>query len=200
GVWARSVTASDDELMRAAQCSVPCAVIDRAYSQPFRPRFIPVLPRGSAKSCYRFYMAHIGFWDRVKMAWRILIRAQFANEVVEALNQAEAARTRTALPPERVHASALTLLAAFQREGRLIDFLQQEVAGVYEEDVGAAARIVHAECRKAFHQFFVIAPTAQGNEGAAITLPSGFDAQRIGLTGNVSGQPPFKGTLKHHGW
>jgi Domain of unknown function (DUF2760) len=161
---------------------------------------IPLAPHGSGKSCYRLYMADIGFWDRVKMAWRILIKAQFANEVGEALNQAEAARTRAALPPERVHAPALTLLAAFQREGRLVDFLQQEVAGFSDEDIGAAARVVHAGCRKAFRQFFLIAPAAQGKEGGPITVPTGFDAQRIRLTGNVNGQPPFKGTLKHHGW
>jgi hypothetical protein len=149
---------------------------------------------------YRFYMAHIGFWDRVKMAWGILIKAQFANEVVEALNHAEVARTSAASPPERAHASALTLLAAFQREGRLVDFLQQEVAGFTDEEVGAAARVVHGGCRKTFRQFFVIAPAEHGNEGGPVTVPSGFDAQRIRLTGNVSGQPPFKGTLKHHGW
>ena len=134
------------------------------------------------------------------MAWRILIKAPFANKLVEALNQVEAARTRAALPPERVHASALTLLAALQREGRLVDFLEQEVAGFSDEDIGAAARVVHGGCRKAFRQFFVIAPAAPGIEGEPITVPSGFDAQRIRLTGNLSGQPPFKGTLKHHGW
>src|SRR5262245_33068155 len=154
----------------------------------------------TTKSCYRSYMAGIGFWDRVKMAWRILIKPEFANQLVEALKEAEESRTRVALPPERAHASALTLLAAFQREGRLVDFLQQEVAGFSDEDIGAAARVVHAGCRKAFRQFFDIAPAAQGTEGGPITLPSGFDAQRIRLTGNVSGQPPFKGTLKHHGW
>jgi hypothetical protein len=138
-------------------------------------------------------MAHIGFWDRLKLAWRSLVNAQFASEVVAAME-------RKALPPERVHASALTLLAAFQREGRLVDFLEQEVAGFSDEDIGAAARVVHAGCRKAFRQFFVINPAAPGNEGGPITVPSGFDAQRIRLTGNVSGQPPFKGTLKHHGW
>lgn len=134
------------------------------------------------------------------MAWRILIKAQFASEVVEALNHAEASRTKATLPPERVHASALALLAAFQREGRLVDFLQQEVAGFSDEEIGAAARFVHGGCRKAFRQFFAIAPAAQGSEGGPITVPSGFDSQRIRLTGNVSGQPPFKGTLKHHGW
>jgi hypothetical protein len=145
-------------------------------------------------------MAHIGFWDRVKLAWRVLINAQFANNVVDALNKAEAARTKAALPPERVHASALTLLAAFQRDGRLVDFLQQEVAGFSDEEIGAAARFVHAGCRKAFRQFFAISPATTGTEGEPITVPAGFDAQRIRLTGNVSGQPPFKGTLKHHGW
>src|SRR5688572_2161988 len=119
-------------------------------------------------------MEHIGFWDRVKMAWRILINAQFANEVVEAFKQAEAARTRAALPPERVHASALTLLAAFQREGRLVDFRHQEVAGFSDEDIGAAARVVHDGCRKTFRQFFGLAPAAQGHEGGPITVPSGF--------------------------
>jgi hypothetical protein len=33
-----------------------------------------------------------------------------------------------------------------------------------------------------------------------VTVPAGFDAQRIRLTGAVLGQPPFKGSLKHHGW
>src|SRR5689334_25372290 len=92
-------------------------------------------------------MAQMGFWDRLKLAWRILNEPQFADKVVEAVD-------RPAMPPERVHASALTLLAAFQREGRLVDFLQQEVAGFSDEDIGAAARVVHGGCRKAFHQFF----------------------------------------------
>src|SRR6185436_20486776 len=96
-------------------------------------------------ACYRFYMAQIRFWDRVKMAWRILINAQFASEVGEALD-------RAALPADRMHASALSLLAVFQREGRLVDFLEQEVAGFSDEDIAAAARVVHSGCRKAFHQ------------------------------------------------
>ena len=134
------------------------------------------------------------------MAWRTLVDARFANKVVQALNQSEASRTKAALPPERVHSSALTLLAALQREGRLVDFLQQEVAGFTDEDIGAAARVVHGGCRKVFRQFFVLMPAALENEGGPITVPAGFDAQRVRLTGNVSGQPPFKGTLKHHGW
>jgi hypothetical protein len=140
------------------------------------------------------------FWDRVKMAWRVLVSAQFAAELAEGLKELESARARPAAPAERTHASGLLLLAAFQREGRLVDFLQQDVAGFSDEDIGAAARVVHGGCRKALQQFFEIAPAVEATEGAPMTVPAGFDAQRIRLTGNVTGRPPFTGTLKHHGW
>jgi len=66
--------------------------------------------------------------------------------------------------------------------------------------VGAAARVVHAGCRKALRQGLDFGPAMTGAEGATVTVPAGFDAERIRLTGNVAGQPPFRGTLKHHGW
>jgi hypothetical protein len=31
-------------------------------------------------------------------------------------------------------------------------------------------------------------------------VPAGFDAGKYRLTGNVAGQPPFRGQLAHHGW
>jgi len=148
-----------------------------------------------------FYMAQkIGFWDRLKLAWRVIVNGAFAAGVTEALEQLEVVRSKKAEPPERVHASGLVLLAALQREGRLIDFLQQDAAGFSDEEIGAAARIVHGGCRKAVQQLFEIKPATNEGEGATITVPAGFDAQRIRLTGNVSGRPPFKGTLRHHGW
>jgi Domain of unknown function (DUF2760) len=165
--------------MTAGNVSNPTspAVIDRRYS-----------------CCYRVYMAEqIGFWERLRIAWRVLSNARFATDVASELSKGAA-------PPERVHASGLTLLAVLQREGRLIDFLQQDVTGYTDEQVGAAARVVHGGCRKALGQFFEIEPATNGAEGVSMTVPAGFDAQRIRLTGNVSGRAPFRGTLKHHGW
>lgn len=132
------------------------------------------------------------------MAFRLLGNADYAQRVAAGLRQLEA--KPAALPPERVHASSLALLAALQREGRLLDFLQQDVAGFSDEEVGAAARVVHGGCRKVLQQYFEFEPAAKEAEGAPVTLPPGFDAQRVRLTGNVAGQPPFRGTLKHHGW
>jgi hypothetical protein len=94
----------------------------------------------------------------------------------------------------------LLVLSLLQREGRLIDFLQQEVSGFADEEVGAAARVVHAGCSKALKQYFSFKPAVAQTEGAFMTVPAGFDAQRVRLTGNITGQPPYKGTVKHHGW
>jgi hypothetical protein len=40
----------------------------------------------------------------------------------------------------------------------------------------------------------------KGQEESPVTVEANFDAHAIRLTGNVKGSPPFKGTLKHHGW
>jgi hypothetical protein len=142
----------------------------------------------------------LGFWDRVKLAWRVLISAEFADQINEGLEQLEQARKRTAPPPERLHASGLMLLAALQREGRLVDFLEQDASGYSDEEIGSAARVVHDGCRKALRQFFDFVPASAEEEGSPMSVPPGFDPERIRLTGNVSGRPPFRGTLKHHGW
>ncbi len=151
--------------------------------------------------CYLFSMGqNIPFLDRVKMAWRVLLHGDYAGDLLEGRKELQDKRARAAMPTERVHASALMLLAALQREGRFIDFVRQDVAGFPDEDIGAAARVVHAGCRRIIDQFFRFQPASDGSEGAPMTVPAGFDAQRIRLTGNVTGNPPFRGTLKHHGW
>src|SRR5687767_10178039 len=131
----------------------------------------------------------ITFPDRLKMAWRILIDAVFAARVEDGLNELEAKQkqSKATIPPERVHASGLMRLAALQREGRLVDFLRQDVAGFSDDDVGAAARVVHGGCQKVLKQFFEFEHAVKGEEGVPISVPPGFDAQRIRLTGNVTG-------------
>ena len=143
---------------------------------------------------------NIPFLERIKIAWRVLIHGAYAGDVVEGLKDLHEKRARAAMPAERAHASALVLLAALQREGRFIDFVRQEVAGFSDEEIGAAGRVVHAGCRKVIDQYFRFEPASQASEGGPLTVPAGFDSQRIRLIGNVSGKPPFRGTLKHHGW
>ncbi len=131
--------------------------------------------------------------------FRALGDATFARDAA-ALLQDRPAAPAAAEPPERVHASGLAVLAMLQREGRLIDFLQEEMAAFSDAEIGAAARVVHAGSRKVLAQYLTLEPVLPDAEGATVTVPTGFDAQRIRLTGAVAGQPPYRGALKHHGW
>ncbi len=95
---------------------------------------------------------------------------------------------------------ALLLLGLFQERGRLVDFLQQDVASFEDAEVGAAARVVHEGCREALRGHVEIAPARSEAEGAKITLGAADQGPSIKLTGNVGGAPPFHGTLRHRGW
>lgn len=98
------------------------------------------------------------------------------------------------------NASALQLLGLLQREARFIDFMQEDIQGYSDADIGAAARVVHDGCRKVLREHFTLAPVRTESEGSRITLPAGFDAASVRLTGHVVGQAPFTGTLNHRGW
>jgi hypothetical protein len=95
---------------------------------------------------------------------------------------------------------ALALLALLQREGRLVDFLREELGGHDDATIGAAARDVHRGCKKVLDEHFSFEPMMPGDEEAAVTVPRGFDPSEIRLIGEARGEPPFKGTLRHHGW
>jgi hypothetical protein len=95
---------------------------------------------------------------------------------------------------------ALQLLMLLQREGRLVDFLHESIEGYADADIGAAVRDIHRGCRRVLDEHFGIEPVLAGAESETVSVERGFDANRIRLTGNLGGQPPFSGTLRHHGW
>jgi hypothetical protein len=108
-----------------------------------------------------------------------------------------AAPAKPSEPPEH---TALRLLASLQEEGRLVDFLTEEIAGYSDEQIGAATRGIHDACAKALRGCVTLEPVLPGREDETITVPAGFDPASIRLTGNVHGTPPFTGTLRHGGW
>jgi hypothetical protein len=95
---------------------------------------------------------------------------------------------------------ALAMLALLQREGRLIDFLREPLDGFADADIGAAARDVHRGCKKVIDQTLSLEPMIPGAEDDKVTVPRGFDPSEIRLIGEAKGEPPFAGTLRHHGW
>jgi hypothetical protein len=96
--------------------------------------------------------------------------------------------------------AALQLLGLLQREARFVDFIQEDVASYSDADIGGAARLVHTGCRKVLQDHFTLTPARPEAEGSRIVLEAGFDARVNRLTGNVVGNAPFRGTLRHPGW
>jgi hypothetical protein len=158
-----------------------------------------------APICVRLLRSHVhddhtpSFFARLGLAFRVLGNPDLAAKL-SALEAPAPVTKPVETPPEKTHAAGLGVLALLQREGRLVDFLQEDVASFSDAEIGAAARVVHAGSRKVLAQYLTLEPVLNDSEGAAVSVPAGFNAERIRLTGNVAGQPPFRGTLKHHGW
>jgi len=131
------------------------------------------------------------FFARLRLALRLLLDARFAADF----------GTAKALPApaEQTPVAALQLLGLLQREGRLVDFLQQDITTFSDADVGAAARVVHDGCRTALGTHWRVTAVRTEEEGSRVTLDA-VDPQSIKLTGNVQGEPPYCGVLRHRGW
>ena len=155
---------------------------------------------------------HPSLLSRISLAFgtffSILADGQFAARV-QALRSGEprsepsapAAARPAAVPlTEAEPDGALQLLGLLQREARFIDFVEEEVAAYADVDVGAAARVVHEGCRKVLREHFTLGAVRDEAEGSRVTLPAGFDAAAVRVTGNVVGQPPFTGSITHRGW
>jgi hypothetical protein len=150
------------------------------------------------------------FFARVVLAWacffRVMFDGVFARDVSNVRERGRLPQARApmqslpAIFPPATSDTALVLLALFQREGRLVDFLEQDVASFSDVDVGAAARVVHEGCRKALRAHARIAPIRDEEEGTRVTIAAGFAPAEVKLSGNVAGSPPFTGVLRHRGW
>ena len=106
--------------------------------------------------------------------------------------------SRATLPkPEAVAAQVLGL---FQNEGRLVDFLLEDISEFSDEEVGQVVREIHKGCNKVLHDHFTLKPVREEPEESSITVEQDFDPNQIRLVGNVIGKPPYTGILKHPGY
>ena len=95
---------------------------------------------------------------------------------------------------------ALRLLATLQEEARLLDFIAEDVAGYSDDQVGAAARGVHAGLVRALQDRVSFAPLRAEEEGDAVALEEGYSPASVRLVGSPSGEPPWKGSRGPPGW
>ncbi|MBN1590554.1 MAG: DUF2760 domain-containing protein [Pirellulales bacterium] len=145
----------------------------------------------------------------IRVFFRVLFDRDFARRV-ESLGGVTAADEPGEKPvsrpgvskakPKPQRSEAISLLAALQREGRLVDFLQEPLDDYTDAQIGAAARDVHRDSGNVLRRMFELVPVVDEPEGATVEVPSGYDAGCYRLTGNVTGEPPFRGQMVHHGW
>ena len=142
-----------------------------------------------------------GFFARLVLAFRCLTDSSLAARLLD-LTAAPSAESAPATPAPQAMTpeSALQLLSLLQQEGRFVDFLQEDVKGYSDAEIGSAVRVVHEGCNKVLERYLSLEPISDQTEGASITLESGFDASAWRLSGNVIGEPPFTGSLAHRGW
>lgn len=113
---------------------------------------------------------------------------------------APAKASAPAPPPPPDDTPALRLLAALQADGRLVDFLLEDIEGFTDDQIGAAVRGIHGPARKALRECITLEPVIAAREEDEVTVGADLDRSAVRLVGNVHGEPPFHGMLKHPGW
>ena len=158
-----------------------------------------------------------GFWERAAIAFRfffsILFHGDIPNDIVQKrfkpagqVPQTPAAQASVSRPKEMERPTseafdrAVQMLALLQRDGRLIDFLAENISPYPDAQLGAAVRTIHEACRKVLEHYVKLEPILNSEEDQPVTVQGGFDPAAIKLLGNVTGEPPIRGVLRHKGW
>jgi hypothetical protein len=159
----------------------------------------------------------IGFWERIALAFRcffsILFVSAIPDDIAGRLHQPAApaqetpapaapavSRLKEAEPPSDNLDRAVQILALLQRDGRLIDFLSENISAYPDAQLGAAVRTIHETCRQALGQYVELEPILDSEEDQPVTVQAGLDPAAVKLIGNVTGEPPLRRLLRHRGW
>jgi hypothetical protein len=138
--------------------------------------------------------------SRTGLALKALARILRDENVAEKIRPMLAPPVVGPAKPEKPSGVPLRLLALLQREGRLLDFLMEDISGATDAQIGVAVRELHRKCQEALKKALDLESVLPQRENESVEIPAGFDPSAIRLTGNVAGQPPFRGTLIHAGW
>jgi hypothetical protein len=157
-----------------------------------------------------------GFWQRIALAFRSFFSVLFHGDIPNNMAQkpvkptgpqgpADAEPSARRLkdverPASEVFDRAVQMLALLQRDGRLVDFLAEDISVYPDVHLGAAVRTIHESCRQVLDRYVKLEPILNSAEDQPVTVQPGFDPAAIKLIGNVAGEPPVRGVLRHKGW
>ncbi|WP_051327799.1 DUF2760 domain-containing protein [Desulfatirhabdium butyrativorans] len=170
------------------------------------------------QSWYAVFQKRIWFWGipaigLVAALWALWFHGAVRRRIANQPTQKEK-RTKTPAPlkdkqeekpipardPDIDKRLFLYLVGMLQREGRLLDFFNENLEDYEDAQIGAAVRNIHENCRKIVDRYLPLQPVVSQEEGEAITLQANFDAAAIKLVGQVGDHPPFTGVVRHRGW
>jgi hypothetical protein len=154
--------------------------------------------------------------NRILLAFRCFFNILFHGALSDSvladlrLSHREAAPSRPSAAPKTAAAAApvpavkpsdgaLQLLSILQRDSRLVDFVMEDITSYSDDQVGAAVRELHDQCRDSIARYVTLQPVIDGVEGTPVKAPSG-DPNQVKFVGNVPAAPPPGGTLRHKGW
>jgi hypothetical protein len=115
---------------------------------------------------------------------------------------ARAAAAAPSPPPVQLtpEDGALQMLSILQRDGRLVDFLMEDISGASDDQIGAAVRSLQEQCRAALERYVRLSPVIDGVEGSFTKIETS-DPAVVKLLGNVPVNGKASGgLLRHKGW
>jgi hypothetical protein len=141
----------------------------------------------------------------IKAFFAVLFDKAVAAEVGRLLSGEPAAEpvadkpAATPLPgrPAPLRDPAITLLAALQREARLIDLIKEDLGRYSDAQVGAAARPCLQQCAGVLDRFFQLQPLLTAAEGEQVQVGDQASPMRYQWIGEGTAAT---GKLVHHGW
>jgi hypothetical protein len=158
----------------------------------------------------------LGFGTRISYAFRcffsLLFNGCVPGDVLDAFRPAPlpspgaagGAMAATVAPPAAGDVPdtdrAVQVLALLQRDGRLVDFIREDISAFSDAQVGAAVRDVHANCRRSLDKYFALEPVLADEEGQPTTVSAPVDPALVKVVGSVPAQSPYRGVVRHRGW
>jgi hypothetical protein len=154
---------------------------------------------GQIGTAFRAFFAALFSRERAEQI-RVALDGKMLPKITQDDKQQPAPRALASAetPPKR--SEAVSLLAALQRESRLLDLIQEPLENYTDEQIGAAARNVLRDSAGVVERFFGLKPVLAQDEQSAVDVPASYDPARYRLMGKVEGSGPFRGKLAHKGW
>jgi hypothetical protein len=121
-------------------------------------------------------------------------------ELRVALVSAEAKAKEAVVRVTPTGSEVMHFLSRLQEKGRFLDFIMEEVTGVSDQQIGAAARFVHDGCRSVVREYLELAPVQDGEEGKPVTITAGRSSAEVRFIGRSAQSFPVTGRLVHRGW